>query len=252
MLVKNKFFWIITLLFLLVALALVWLIYPPLMRQLQDNRSQLAALDATLSQEKQYAELVKTLTSQNEQVLSLYQSAKVALPVTTSGEILLLQIDGLLHSINLSSASVTAPFAAAVPAAAPAPADTSGVKPSSQSGTSPTTSTPIVKSNDQAASMVTITADTDFGTLKTLIEKLRHLARWNKITSISVTVSTKMTVVITTQIFTKADAAKGFAGTDPQFLTKATQLFSSFTSYATTPDATKEGNYGRKDPFAGL
>lgn len=252
MLIKNKVFWIITPLFLIASLAIIWLMYPPLIEQLRANRTDSAALDKTLLEQKQYVELVTSLTSEEQQVLSLYQSAQTALPVTTNSEMVLLQLDGLLNSIDLSSATITAPFSVVVPVAAKTSTSSSDVKPSTQSGSNPTT-TPVVKSNNQTIATVTITAETNFTTLKSLLEKLRQLARWNKIVSIDVSVAAdKMTVVVTTQIFTKPDATKEFAGTDPQFLTKATQLFSGFTSYATKPDATKEGNYGRKDPYAPL
>lgn len=252
MLVRNKIFWIMTLVFLGAALSVTWLTYPSLLRQLQANRAQGVTLNQTLDQQKQYAALVKSLSAEEKTVNELYQSAQYALPATTSGEILLLQLDGLLNSIKLGSATITAPFATAVPAPAAASTDASGVKPSTQGGNNPTT-TPVVKSGAQGLTNFTIVAETDFGTLKVLIEKLRHMARWNKITSVDVTVTgDKMTATIISQIFTKPDATKEFSSTDPQFLTKAKELFSSFVSYTTVPDASKEGNYGRSNPFSPL
>jgi len=251
MFIKSRFFWLSTALFLVLGLGIIWKIYPPLLSQARQNKTQNTDLTAQVNQAQQYLTLVKQLSSDTTTVDSLYSSAAVALPASADTENLLLQLDGLLASLKLSNVSITAPISQVVSTTSPA-APTSGTAvPQTQTGSS--TTTPVVNSDAKSQSTFTLSGEMSYGSALQLVQKLRTFARWNKITVIDITqTGGKTTATITAQVFSKAAPTSDFSGSDNQFITKAKNLFSQYQSYASVPDATKEGSYGRSDPFAGL
>lgn len=234
MLTKNKFFLISTVTFLVIVFFAFWKAYPPLIKQLTESQGLGAELDQKITEHQQYLNLVKKLTAEEEQVESLYATAKQALPVKPEVEVLLLQLDGLLASTKIN-ASVTTP-------------------PIGSTATTKATTEDKEKSdtNVQAPKLVfTLSGEMDFTTLQGLLQQLRTLVRWNKITTIDLKQSgDKTAATISAEVFTKADAAKEFSGKDVKFLETAQALFTKYQSYATLPDVTKEGQFGRTDPLA--
>ncbi len=249
-LLKNTYFWITTSIFLVVGVGTIWLAYPPLLSAFQDNRSQISELNTQIDQQQQHLNILNQLNGKKDAVASLYSSANIALPTTTDPEDLVLQLRGMLNSIGLTGATITAPFqSAAAASSASSATNANGAQPITQTGT--VSSAPIVNGSAGAAITFTLTGTMDYPTTQTLLAKLKTFARWNKVTTITITsTSGAPTTSVTAQIFSKAAGSTEFTGSDPAFLDKTTKLFAAVQSYAVTPDATKQGTYGRVNPFA--
>ncbi|HSX42246.1 MAG TPA: hypothetical protein VLE93_02750 [Candidatus Saccharimonadales bacterium] len=216
-LLKSQRFWIATGSFLVLAGALLYFTFPPLWRTFQSQRSRLSDLNAQISSQTQYIATIKSLTAQPDTVNSLYQKATELLPPALDSDLLALQLDGLLASLNLSNLTVTVPFAA-----------TGTVAPS-----------------------VTLTGAASFSQAQTLIAALKTFGRWNKITSIDLAqTGQNSTVTVSTSVFFRAAKAPEFSGSNTKLLTQAATLFKGYQTYATAPNVTQEGDFGRTDPFA--
>lgn len=234
MLSKNKFFWISTLIFLVFTTLALWKAFPPLVSQYQQNRTQARDLDLKITEHKQYLELVKKLNNEEETVNNLYATAQQALPIKPDIEVLLLQLDGLLSNAKINAA-VTAPIGSTTAPAAP--------KGGAEGDAAATKTAPKLT--------FTLSGEMDFPQLQALIGQLRTLVRWNKLTNIVISQSgEKSTATLSAEVFTKALGNKEFSGQDPKFLEKAEALFTQYQSYATLPDVTKEGQFGRTNPLA--
>lgn len=251
-LVKSKYFWISTVLFLAIGLGMIWFMFPPLVQSMQSYQNESATLDTQIAAATAHQAAVKILNANETRVTSLYQTATLSLPANTDAENLTLQLRGLLDSLGLTSAVITAPFqqtATAVTPTTTTPSTTGTPTPSTQTSTGPATSVPTTANSAQSS--FTVVGDMDFATAERLITRLRTMTRWNKLTSFDINQANgKTTVTITGQVFSRKAPTATFSSTDITFLDKATKLFSALTSYATAPDVTTEGTYGRSNPFA--
>lgn len=252
-LIRNKYFWFSTILFLIIGVGGIWLVFPQLLQQRQDISDQMATIDSQIAAATQRQAAIRALNSNEAQVDALYQTASLALPVTTDAENLTLQLHGLLDSLKLTSAVITAPFqqTAAVAAPTASSSTTTTPTPSSQTSTGPVAQTNTAANSTQGT--FTISGEMDFATAQVLIADLRMMTRWNRLTGIEISQSGgKTTVLITAQVYARKAPATAFNSTDLTFLNKAAKVFGSLKAYATAPDVTKEGSYGRANPFANL
>ncbi len=221
-LLSNKFFWISTVLtFLLLFFAILWL-FPPLIAQMKERRESLTNLDSQIKSNEQFLNSVKGLEKNPSQLDQLYELSMLSLPKTPQPEILMLQLDGMLKSLGLNQATISVPLGTAQVSTDPAAANT----------------------------VFTVTGEMDYSKAKELIAKLRTLNRWNKASSIDIVRALdKSTATITSVAFSKPNSTKEFSG-DVNFLANAAKILSQFQNYATVPDITNEGVFGRVDPFA--
>lgn len=246
---KKPFFWIATGIFILVVFGATVYLFPPLFSKYGVLKEEKQSLKAELDKQRKYAQIIKELTKNKEAVSALYDAADQAMPASVNADFLLLQLEGLSNELGIASPTLVVPFSqATTPAASTAaPAASGEVK----KGTTATSTQPVVK-NDAAGTQVTfsIGGELDFAKTKTLIERLRSLSRWNKITSIDLTrAGDKSTTTIVAQIFTSTTKSATFTGSDSNFLTKANALFGATKAYTTEPNINTEGNYGRSNPF---
>lgn len=221
-LLRNKFFWASTVVtFVVLFFAALWL-FPPLIAQMKERKQSLSDLDSLIQSDEQFLNSIRGLERNPSQLNQLYELSMLSLPETAQPEILMLQLDGMLNSLNLGQATISVPL--------------------SQVQTS--TETPI------SNTIFTITGEMDYAKAKELIAKLRTLNRWNKATSIEIVrANDKSTATITSEAFSKPSSSKEFSG-NVNFMSNATKVLSQFQNYATIPDITTEGNFGRTDPFA--
>ncbi|QQG49887.1 MAG: hypothetical protein HZB70_03780 [Candidatus Berkelbacteria bacterium] len=248
MLVKSTSFWIATGIFLVACLGIVWLVFPKLISKFRLAQQTLKTANEEVAKTQQFLNTVETLNKNLDDLGKYNEAARLALPTTTEPEQLLLQLNGLIADLKLD-ATVTVPISKTTGTSTTSGAS-SGVKAGSIGG-----GTVVSNENANTDTGVTFTINGKFGfgELQTLIGRLRTFSRWNKIQSIDITRSdSASTVSITGQVFSKPLSGKEFSAADPQFLKKAGDLFGGLRSYATIPDITQEGSYGRKDPFAGL
>lgn len=255
MLLRSKFFWVATVLFLGASLALIWKAYPPLLKQMQEKKSAESDLVEKVTQAKDYSDQVKSLSSHRQEVADLNQKAVAALPTDLQPELLLLQLNAMLGSLNLGGATVTVPFGQATspvvstPAPAAAP-DSSSPKAGSVGNSS---SAPVVKQADNSQATFTISGTMSFDDVQRLLEKLRSFGRWNKVTALDINQNADgLTVNLTGQVFFKASTSSSYTGSEKNFLDSAKKTFGSLNSYATVPSTTQEGQYGRGNPFAAI
>lgn len=254
MLVRNKFFWLATVLFLGFSLAIVWLSYPPVLRKFADQKGQAAKLEAQIIEHRQFLATVKNLETAKEELDALYQQAQSALPVNEGADRLILQLDGLAADLNLADPIVTVPFsksAAGATSATAAPVDlTNEVKPKT-SGSMSKTPAPATKSPVGTAISFTIGGKGDFGKLKTALEKLTAFSRWNNLTAFEFNqADQEATITVTADAFSQSEPTAGEKSTfEANLLTRAKQEFGRLKSYA-PPLSLEQGNYGRNDPFA--
>jgi len=256
MLLRSKFFWVATVLFLGISLVLTWKAYPPLLKQLQEKKAAESDLVEKVAQAKSYSDQVKSLSTHRQEITDLSQKVALALPTELQPELLLLQLNGLLGSVNLGGATVTVPFGqATAPVAAAAPPASSGSDASQPKAGSigNSTTAPVVQQTDNTQATFTISGIMSFDDLQRLIEKLRSFGRWNKITALDINQTADgLTVTLTGQVFYKPASTSQYKGTDKNFLETAKKAFNSLQSYATAPNPTQEGQYGRANPFAAV
>lgn len=250
-LLTSKYFLIVTALFLAVSVTAIWFFYPSVLKTYNDNRS----LSETLARQIKTGQLegttVKDLAAAKTTIGSLFDSASSALPDSPAADLLLLQFEGLTKSMGLN-ATITVPFSSASLAsqvAAPTtPTDENEIKPKSGSvgGTQPvvTTTTSSTKAD------FSLGGEWDYPTVLNLLTKLKTFSRWNAVTSIDLARSgDKSTATVSGKVFWSPTADLQFSGSVKELLTQANTLFGGYQSYAATPDITKEGNFGKSNPF---
>jgi hypothetical protein len=245
---KKPSFWLVSGLFLIVVVGMIVYVFPPLFSRFSELRTVETELKAEQAKQQQYTDLLSNLSKNKDTVANLYQSAEQAMPSTVKADFLLIQLDSMTDSIGLGSAKLVVPFSQGVVAT---PAAT-GSSSDATRGSSANSSQPVVKS-DTSGSQTTfsISGEISFPSVQSLIQSLRGLSRWNRITSIDLGLNGEApTATITAQVFTLPSRSTTFTGTDTNFLKKAEALFSSAKAYTTQPDSTSEGSYGRANPFS--
>jgi len=224
---KNIYFWVATVIFLTVTIIAVTKVIPPALSTARDSRASLKDLNAQIDSERQFASSLSDLSKNQSQLNTMSSLAVEALPTKPDGEELMLQLDGLLASLNMASATATVPLSAGTPA------------PSSGTGT---------VSASQLA--VTIVGDFNYAKARDLIAGLRGLIRWNKITSFDISQNGSTShLSFTFNVFYKPGQVKTFSG-DTNLLSEAKTLFDAYHSYTTRPNIAAEGTYGKTDPFS--
>ena len=220
MLIKSIYFWVITVVLLAVVIISVLKIIPPVITAYQDNQQKLADAKVELAKQQKFLAAVNTVKSDPESLDELYNKAGLALPRTANSEILMLQLDGLLISLGLAAVSINVPFQ-------PTATDASELNSIS----------------------LTISGNITYQQMTKLLPKLKTFSRWNRISSFDISKSAdKYSSSITTKVFFQPGDTGEFSG-NTKVLDQAKELFSDFQSYATNPDITTEGIYGRPDPF---
>lgn len=244
MLLKSKFFWITTVIFLVVALGALWRLYPPILSQLKENNEKSKRLDADLEAAEAYSKSIAALKNEADQLDDAYQLAERALPVGAQTDLLLLELEGLLNDLGLGSVKITVPFQNTTPVSSTSSAD--GAE---RPGGAATTTKPVVKGSS-ATTTFTLNGEITYTQLKTLLARLRTFSRWNKITSIDIAkAADKYTTTVTAEFFTKPAPTQETSITSAKILEQAKTIFGGLRVYTTKPDATKEGSYGKGNPF---
>ncbi len=219
---RNLTFWILTLVFLGLVGGIGWLVIPAQLRSVSASRAELIQLAAQVSENEQFLATLGSIEKEPETLDELYQKATLSLPMSPQPEILILQLDGLLASLSLSTATIEVPLSAPV----------------SEEGTGQT-----------AITKFTISGSMSFDQVKQLIVQLRTLSRWNQLTAIDITTEgEKTTATITGQASSRVSSPKTFTGKQT-FLADAEALFNRFTPYTTVPNIETEGNFGKSNPF---
>ena len=204
-LLTSKYFLIISALFLVAAIAVIWFFFPPVIKSFNDNREQADTLAAQIETSQAEAATVNDLIAAKATIAELHEQASTALPGSPSADLLLLQLDGLTKSLGLE-ATITVPFSQAT---LPAQVDSSAA-PKNESD-----------------------------------------IRWNAVTSIDLTrAADKSTATISGKVFWVPSTNLQFSGTAKDLLSQAKTLFDGYQTYAEAPDVTKEGNFGKSNPFA--
>ncbi|MEK7202417.1 MAG: hypothetical protein AAB669_02725 [Patescibacteria group bacterium] len=250
-LLTNKYFLVVTGLFLVITIGVIWLFFPPAIRLFNENKAAKLSLAEQIQTSQTDAAGVKDLVAAKTTIADLYDKASLALPSSPSADLLLLQFDGLTESLGLD-ATITVPFSegslAAQVAAPAAPASDEEIKPGSGSagGTQP-----IITSSDTGTKTDwSLGGEWDYPTVLALLTKLKTFGRWNAVTSIDITAAAdKSTATISGKVFWTPSSNLQFSGSAKELLTQAKTLFGSYQTYATTPDVTKEGNFGKSNPF---
>ncbi|MDP3992986.1 MAG: hypothetical protein Q8Q05_02110 [bacterium] len=250
-LLTSKYFLVVTGLFLLITITVIWLFFPPALKVLNENKAAKLSLNEQIQTSQAAATGVEDLVSAKTTIAELYDKASLALPSSPSADLLLLQFDGLTESLGLD-ATITVPFsegALASQVAAPAaPASDEEIKPGSGSagGTQP-----IITSSDTGTKTDwSLSGEWDYPTVLNLLTKLKTFGRWNTVTSIDISAATdKSTATISGKVYWTPEGNLQFSGSVKELLTKAKILFDSYQTYTTIPDVTKEGNFGKSNPF---
>lgn len=241
MLLKNKFFLVTTVLFLLAAVVAIWRIYPPVLSQFKEHRVKAVELDAKLKEAESFNQGIIALRNQTEQLKMVYNLAERALPTNNQSEVLLLELEGLVKDSGLSGIRITVPFDSA---AASVATDTEVVRP----GT--TSKKPVVKGSAQTSTSFTLAGNISFAQSRALLDKLMNFSRWNKVKSIDISRSEEAySTTIIADFFTKAAPSVANSSVPANLLSQASQVFQSLSQYSTTPDASREGSYGKPNPF---
>jgi hypothetical protein len=244
MLLKNKFFWFSTVIFLAVSLGAIWRLYPPILSQLRTNNEKSRQLDADLQAAESQIKNISTLTNKADQLNEAYLLAQRALPVNPEADLLLLELEGLLNDLGLTDVKITVPFQNTTPISA-APADDGAARP----GGAANTTKPIVKSSG-ASTTFTLSGEISYPQLKTLLERLRTLSRWNKITSLEIAkVSDRYSTTITAEFFTRPAPTQETTLDSTKIFEQAKTVFGKLRVYTAKPDSSKEGSYGKENPF---
>ena len=250
MLLKSKFFWIITAIFLLACLGAAWKLYPPVLKEFGALRDQEKKLQDDTKKAEYYNQSVKKLKENADSLDKVYLNATHALPVTPKNDLLLLEIEGLTNSIGLSNVAISVPFQGSVAQASPSSQSASSGGDDSVKRGSTANTKPIVKGTSTDTTSVTISGNIDFSKAKELVSKLQSFSRWNKVKSVDITKSSDTyATTITIEVFTRPLPTAGFTDTSSTFLKTAQDLFTPLKTYTSEPDATTEGNYGKPNPF---
>lgn len=247
----SKYFLVVTGLFLAITIAVIWLFFPPAIELLNENKAAKLSLAEQIQTNQADADAVKDLVSAKTTIADLYDKASLALPSSPSADILLLQFDGLTESLGLN-ATITVPFSegslASQVAAPTAPASDEEIKPGSGSagGTQP-----IITSSDIGTKTDwSLSGEWDYPTVLSLLTKLKTFGRWNTVTSIDITAAAdKATATISGKVFWTPTSNLQFSGSAKELLSQAKTLFDGYQPYTTIPDITKEGNFGKSNPF---
>lgn len=249
--IQSKLFWIATAIFLTVTLLTLWFLYPPALAEFNNTRNQNTKLSEEIATSRQRVASLNELKQNKTTLNDIHQKAVSALPTTPSADLLLLQLDGLAQALGLDL-TITVPFneGAFSSQVSPTPAiDDGKIKQGSGSAGS---SAPIITSSG-AKTEFTLAGKFDFATTLNLLTKLKTFSRWNNVTTIDISGNTTETgVTVSGQVFWTPDSKKEFSGDANTLLQTAQKLFSGYQNYAAVPDFTREGQYGRSDPFATL
>lgn len=223
LLVRSLYFWIATICLLaVVGGVMIWFL-PPLLAQFKEKNAKIASLNTQISENEQFLSTIQGIEKQSTTLDTLNEKAQLSLPKEPTPEILILQLDGLLKALELGNVTIEVPLTPAT-AAKNAPAG-------------------------YTVTRFTLTGKMSFTQAKELVVRLRGLSRWNKLTALDVTQSeTSTSVAVSGEAYSKPGQPKAFTGSQA-FLANATKLFDTLTSYATIPDVTTEGNFGKSDPF---
>lgn len=250
-LISSKFFLVISGLFLLLAISIIWLFFPPAIKSFNENRAQGELLTDQIKISQAEAATVKDLVAAKSTIEDLYDKASLALPGSPSADLLLLQFDGLTKSLGLN-ATITVPFSEgslAAQVATPAtPADENDIKPGSGStgGTQPI----VTSSGSGTGTDFSLSGEWDYPTVLSLLTKLKTFIRWNAVTSIDLTrTADKSTATISGKVFWTPTSNQQFTGSVKDLLSQAKVLFDAYVTYAEVPDVTKEGDFGKSNPF---
>ena len=219
MLLKSIYFWVVTVVLLAVVGISGIKIIPPILTSYQENQQKLVDVTTDLDKQKKFLAAVNTAKKDPESLEDIYNQAGLALPRAANSEILLLQLDGLLASLGLGSSTINVPLQS--------------------------TAEDVTENNID----VTISGNITYDQMTDLLPKLKTFSRWNKVSTFDITkTADKYNSSITTKVFFLPGATEEFSG-NSKILDQAKKIFSDFKSYATDPDITTEGIYGRPDPF---
>lgn len=244
MLLKSKFFWFSTVIFLVVTIGAVWRLYPPILSQLKENNEKSKQLDTELEAAEAYSKSISSLKNETEQLEDAFQLAERALPATGQTDLLLLELEGMLKDLGLGDVKITVPFQNATPVSSTSSADGAA-----RPGGAATNTAPVVK-NTTSTTTFTLNGEISYTQLKTLLTRLRNFSRWNKITSIDIAKAVdKYTTTVSAEFFTKPAPSQEAAIASTKILEQAKTIFGGLKTYTTKPDATKEGSYGKGNPF---
>lgn len=232
MLFKNWYFWVISALFVAIISFSSIMLIPPSLAKLQENRDKIELLKIDLATQEKYLASVKAIEGDKTTLVALYDKAYMALPDQPKSDVLMLQFDGLLATLGLPTVSLNVPLTAAAPAAASSEA---------AAGAAASPPTNVVA--------VTISGNISYETLIELLKNLRVFSRWNRVSDFDLSKSgDKYSASLTTNAYYKSGAVGEFSG-DSAILTKAAKIFNGLTTHTAAPDITKEGQYGRNNPF---
>ena len=249
-LLSSKYFLVISGLFVVLTVAIIWFFFPPVIKTFNDNRAESSALAEKIKASQAEAATVKDLVAAKTTIAELYDNASAAVPSSPSADLLLLQFDGLTKSLGLD-ATITVPFSEsslASQVAPSAPKDENDIKPGSGStgGTQPI----ITSSGGGTGTDFSLSGEWDYPTVLSLLTKLKTFIRWNTVTSIDLTkTADKTTATISGKVFWTPASNLQFSGSAKDLLSQAKTLFNPYVSYAVVPDVTKEGNFGKSNPF---
>jgi len=233
MLLRSIYFWVSAMIFIMLVGLTVWKVIPPVLGQYRESTLTLKDLEVQITEKEKFVRALKTLEEERTDLEALHRQAQLALPTAVDSENLLLQLDGLIASLNLAEIKTTVPFSEEASRQAAAPEE----KPAE-----PTESKPLAK--------FTISGPIDFEKLRDLVVQLKGFGRWNQLTSIDVIQSGgNITATITGEAFFKPAFSQEFSG-DSQIINKAKAIFAKYRSYTTAPDISKEGSFGRANPLA--
>lgn len=250
-LLSDKSFLAISALWLAITIAVIWFFFPDAIKRYNEVRVSRQTLTEQIEAAKRDAAEMKDLVTEKSTLADLYDKASLALPSSPSADLLLLQFDGLTKSLGLN-ATITVPFSEGslvTQVAAPsAPTDEKDIKPGSGSTGS---SQPIVTSSAAGTKTdYSLSGEWDYPTVLSLLAKLKTFGRWNAITAVDLTkAADKTTATISGKVYWAPTADSQFSGSVKDLLKQASALFGNYQSYATTPDITKEGNFGKSNPF---
>ncbi len=244
-LLTNRTFLIATLLFLAVAVTGIWFFYPPAINKYREIKNQQQILSDQVAAAQASVDSLAAFSAKEADLNKYFDLASNALPTEPGSDILMLQLEGLAQSLGISP-TITLPFSGTAVVAQPAPASTGDDNVSA--GT--TANSQPIATAASSQTQFTIAGQFDFNTTRVLIRKLATFIRWNAVTGVSITSTNDgLSASISGQTFwLPAQVADSNFSAD--LLTKAATLFASFDSYTATPDISKEGSFGRNDPFA--
>ena len=239
---NNKIFWIATFAFAILLGALLWFGVMPQLATISSDKATLDDINSKIQTEQDYITLVNSINKEKDQLTAISDKAELALPESSKPEIIQLELEGLFKNLNLPL-SFSVPYTATAPVAT-GNVNASDVKPANGATSSASKTTNVIS--------FTISGTINYDQLKTLLNTLKTSTPWNKINELDISYKdNSLSITISANTFWKK-ASTTFTGGDPKFLEKAKALFDNIQSYASTPDVTKEGNFGRGNPFEPL